>query len=241
MTISTTSAVVGGALSDIGWDGGAYLDVLNVALCDVRPSFETERFRRAFRDQAIDRDWFASLLASNLYMEGYSAGRLKQYAGVVGDGPLQRDLARHAQDEARHSRQFYDLIFLVFPHLDDPTLRAEAEANVVDLNEITDCPAGYPTPPEDELVNSLILMNLFEIKALYLGNYLKPFIAAHAPVAHAPAACAMIERIAGDECHHIAYTARHLDRFIRQRGPTGIASLMSGFLEQMNHLEEYHL
>lgn len=237
-----THDVVRGALAGSArWDGGAYLDVLSCALNDARPNFETTRYRDTFREQAVDRDWFASLLASNLYMEGYSAGRLLQYAGVVSDPALARDLARHAHDEARHSRQFHDLIFMVFPHLDTPMLRDEAAANVVDLDAIIPCPADYPAPPPDELLNSLILMNLFEIKALYLGNFLKPFVRAHAPEAHATAAESIIGGIASDECHHIAYTARHIDAFVRERGRDEVAALMSGFIEQMNGSDDFHL
>ena len=242
MTVGLTRNVVREALSGTAcWDGGGYLDALTRALDDARPNFETPRYHAAFREQAVDRDWFASLLASNLYMEGYSAGRLLQYSGVVGDRALQRDLARHARDEARHSRQFYDLIFLVFPHLDTPALRADANANVVDLDAIIPCPADYPAPPPDELLNSLILMNLFEIKALYLGNYLKPFVRAHTPTADARVAEAIIGGIAGDECHHIAYTARHIDAYVRERGTADVASLMSGFIEQMNGSDDFHL
>ena len=243
MAAGLTRKVICEALSGAAsWDGGGYLDALTRALDDALPNFETPRYQGAFREQAVDRDWFASLLASNLYMEGYSAGRLKQYSGVIsGDGTLQRDLARHAHDEARHSLQFYDLLFLVFPHLDTPTLRREAKANVVDLDAITPCPADYPAPSSDELLNSLILMNLFEIKALYLGNYLRPFVRAHAPAAQAREAEAIICGIAGDECHHIAYTARHIDAYVRELGADAVASLMSGFIEQMNGSDDFHL
>ena len=223
-----------------GWDGGAYKDLLVQGLRSARPNFETDAYRRSFREHAVDRRRFASVLASNLYMEGYSAGRLKQYAGTMRDGSLRRDLMRHAQDEARHSRHFLDLLFLVFPDLDTPTFRQEAESNVIDLDAVSPCPLDYPAPSSEELLNSLILMNLFEVKALFLANYLKPFAQAHAPVESAQSVRSIVEGIAQDERHHIAYTSRHIDAHVREMGSGGVADLISGFIELMNGSDDFH-
>ena len=238
---SLTGVSVRDALALAGWSGRSYLEFLTRALSSVRPNFETDRYRQAYREQAIDRAWFTSLLASNLYMEGYSAGRLQQYAGVVGDVSLANDLIRHANDEAHHSRLFLDLIFLVFPDLDTVDFRRQAEANVVDLGTISPCPADYPTPGSEELLNSLVLMNLFEIKALHLVRYLKPFIRAYVPAKHAREAIGIVDSIARDECHHIAYTAKHIESFIADVGKDAITELMTGFIEQMNLVDEFHV
>ncbi|MBS0505248.1 MAG: hypothetical protein JSS55_15925 [Proteobacteria bacterium] len=242
MSVSLTCDLVAQTLTDtVRWDGRRYLIALGQALGEVPPDFEGAGYRAAFRERAVNRQWFASLLASNAYMEGYSAGRLQQYAGVVGSDALKRDLKRHAADEARHSRSFAGLIFQIFPHLDSAWLRQEAEAHVVDLTLITPCPADYPTPTDDEILNSLILMNLFEIKALYLGNYLKPFAAAHAPAEAAEVVQESVARIAQDECYHIAYTARHIDTLLDRFGLDDVASRIAGFVEMMNKAEDYSI
>jgi hypothetical protein len=241
MTISFTHTIVSEALSRTHEQScAAYMDALADGLRNVEPNFATDAYRKAFRERATDRDWFSSLLASNLYMEGYSAGRLKQYSGVVTDDLLRRDLSRHAVDEARHSRQFHELLFLTFPHLDTVALRLEAEENVVNLDTVTPCPPDYPAPSAEEVLHSLILLNLFEIKALFLGNFLKPFVEAHAPAAHKDEARTIISTIAADECHHIAYTARHLTALVRSHGRDEVAELISGFIEQMNSSDDFH-
>jgi hypothetical protein len=242
MIESLTCNVVRDAFASVAkWSGGGYVTALDLALNQVRPNFETHAYETAFRQNALDQQQFASLLASNLYMEGYSAGRLKQYAGVVDNPQLKSDLFRHAADEARHSRQFFELICLVFPKLVQGAVKDEAERNVIDLDAVSACPAGYPAPPAEEVLNSLILMNLFEIKALILGNMIKPFAVAHAPRSNADQAEAIVTNIARDECHHIAYTARHIDRFIGQQGPVAIAETMAGFIEMMNGSDDFYI
>ncbi len=241
MSHNLTRDVVSDAFASVAkWSGGDYVTALDLALKQVRPNFETKAYESAFRENAVDQQQFASLLGSNLYMEGYSAGRLKQYAGVIENPQLKRDLFRHAADEARHSRQFFELLCLVFPDLVQGVVKEEAERNVIDLDAVSECPRGYPAPPEEEVLNSLILMNLFEIKALILGNMIKPFAVAHAPQANAQQAGAIVTTIARDECHHIAYTARHIDRFIKLQGPAPVAATMAGFIEMMNGSDDFH-
>jgi hypothetical protein len=236
----TYDRVLDALSSTTRWGGGDYVAALECALSNARPNFETFEYRESFRQRAVNRDWFASLLASNLYMEGYSAGRLKQYAGVISDSGFQRDLMRHARDEARHSREFFNLLFLVFPHLDTEGLRAEAESNVIDFDSVTPCPADYPAPSDEELLNSLILMNLFEIKALFLGSFIKPFVIAHAPREDAECAGGIVSGIVRDECYHIAYTAKHIDAFARRLGVRYVADTMASFVDLMNGSDDYH-
>lgn len=238
-----TFDVVAGVLQSCsGWDGGRYLEVLGLALDRVRPNFESEAFRDAFRQQAIDRPWFASLLASNLYMEGYSAGRLQQYGQVIGEQRLAAHLQRHAEDEARHSRLFHELLFATFPELlQDEGFRGEADDNVVDLASVSRCPPDYPVPAQEEVFNSLVLMNLYEVKAAFLGNYLLPFACAHAPAASADRVGSVLRSILQDEGHHITYTAKHLDQRIAEWGFDAAVETVAGFIELMNMDTSYHV
>ncbi len=84
-------------------------------------------------------------------------------------------------------------------------------------------------------------MNLFEIKALYLGNFLKPFEAAHSPVESAQTVQESVARIARDECYHIAYTARHIDTLLDSFGLNDVTLRIAGFVEMMNKAEDYSI
>src|SRR3546814_551491 len=102
-----------------------FLMRLDEAFADVPPTYACAWFGDLFRKRAREADWVASLLASDSYMEGYSAGRLWQYAGIQSDPGLGDSLRRHGMDEARHSKMFTSVLFKIFPRLESEFLHSE--------------------------------------------------------------------------------------------------------------------
>jgi tRNA isopentenyl-2-thiomethyl-A-37 hydroxylase MiaE len=93
---------------------GAHLVHYAAALrraCEVHPPpYGQAWFGRQFRHPCSDASRFAHLLASDAHMEGYSAGRLVEFAGWVDDRALATAIRAHARDESRHSRVFGHLL-----------------------------------------------------------------------------------------------------------------------------------
>jgi hypothetical protein len=184
-----------------------FLMLLDAAFADVPPAYASAWFGDLFRKRAREADWVASLLASDSYMEGYSAGRLWQYSGIQSDRRLGNSLRRHAMDEARHSKMFTSVLFKTFPNIESEPLRTEMATNTPDLATHPTYPTDYPAPGEEELLNSMIMVNLFEIKALVLGKLFRPVVTAYAPEDAKIAVDGMMSAILEDEGHHIAYSA----------------------------------
>lgn len=207
-----------------GRDRPHYCELIEAALASEPPTYATQRFADLFRLRGRDASWLASLLASDSYMEGYSAGRLWQYAASLGDAALAEAMRRHARDEAKHSRMFSAAVLRTFPSLDCEDLSRELYANAPDLDHLDVAAFALDTPSDDELLNSILLINLFEIKALLLGLMTKPLIVAHAPQDRRGALGRMMDTILGDEARHILYSADFLEAKCRHGQRAEVAS-----------------
>lgn len=200
----------------------------------VPPAYGLSTFGNAFKLQSRDACWVASLLASDSYMEGYSASRLWQYASCLQDQVLADSLRRHARDEAKHSRMFAASLFKVFPTLEDPALRSSLQSNSPEFDRIQVGPHLLDNPSPQELLNSMALINLHEIKALVLCRLMKPVTLAHAPAKNRPALNRLFANIENDEIHHISYSALYLERALETIGEAYIKELLVSFQHALN-------
>jgi hypothetical protein len=210
--------------------------LLDDAFVTIPPAYQDEWFGNLFRGHGRDPSWLASLLASDSYMEGYSARRLWQYAATLPDPELARRMRKHATDEARHSKIFSRATLKTFPTLEAPEIRVQLDGNAPNLKaEQLYLEAGW-WPSEEEILTSMILVNLFEIKALVLGLMTKPLVIAHAPEANRTILRKMFDAIIRDEADHIDYSADYLERACRsgKRGLVGAA--LREFTGTMNEL-----
>jgi hypothetical protein len=197
------------------------------------PPYGQAWFGRRFRQHCGDASRFAHLLASDAHMEGYSAGRLWEFAESVEDRALSAALLAHAVDEARHSRVFGRLLLTLFPSVADEVKRTVAAfAPRVALDEPRLCPQRH-APTDSELLNSVIMVNLYEVKALVLERLLHPVLVAYATDATRPKVESAILAILRDEVAHIRYTAEYVDRAI-SADPDGVGSIMSDFQWALN-------
>lgn len=213
-----------------------YLSLLDDAFVAAPPVYGEKWFGDLFRTLGRNPNWVASLMASDSYMEGYSAGRLWQYAGVLDNPMLSQSMLRHADDEARHSRIFTKTLFKTFPSLENPTLLDELNRNAPDLDRHPSYPDDFPSPSEEEILNSMILINLFEIKALVLGKLMQPLAVAHAPEDHKRVVSRMLGAIVGDEAHHIRYSADFIEHACQQGHRDVVATALRDFQQTLNEV-----
>src|SRR5271169_2031084 len=106
-------------LGSLPASSAAELPVYAIALRDACEASSAPHaraaFGRRFRLLARDPSWFASLLTSDVNLEGYSAFQLWHWAESIRDDHVRELVQAHASDEARHSRMFASLLRILFP------------------------------------------------------------------------------------------------------------------------------
>lgn len=211
------------------------------ACAHATPAFGTKSFGDEYRRLVCDPSWFASLIASNADLEGYSAKQLWSYANVMEDGPLCDGLRKHAFDEARHSKMFSSLLFLTFPRAETPELRLRLSSLSPDLAVQKLRPEIPKERSADETLNSLVLMNLHETKALVLEYLIEPALVAYAATPNHKAIKRMMESLVRDELEHIRYTAAFIEEIAGQGRLDEVVVLMRDFLEILNAVTDDEL
>lgn len=182
------------------------------------PPYDEPWFIHLHHQLARDPSWFASLLASNVDMEGYSSRQLWAYATALGSDEFGAALRRHALDEARHSRVFAYLLFLLFPRLKSAELveKFSAMSPRHKRQDVVSVPADKPRRPPEEVLNSAVLISLHEIKALILEQMLRPVLLAYATAETRSKVERAMDAIIRDEMAHIQYSAAYVDRLIKR-------------------------
>lgn len=202
--------------------------------CESGPPYGVAWFGREFRRLADDPSWFASLLVSDVDLEGYSASQLWSYADGVADPAFAVGLRVHAADEARHSRMFASLLFTLFPRLETPELRDRLKGLAPPL-----APAGVAAPApggplDEEQLNSAILINLHEVKALMLERLLRPALLDYAPEPQRARVAAVADRLIADEINHIRYSAAFIQSAAAAGRHDEVMDAMADFQETLN-------
>lgn len=229
------------ALSD-GSTRSTYSQVLAQALVGNSPPYSKGWFGNDFRRRSRDPEWLISLLLSNVDMEGYSAGRLWEYSTCIPQGAIASGIRKHACDEAKHSRMFARIAFSTFPRIETEQLRVRLQGCAPALNLTTSVANGESESHDfEELLNSLILLNLFEIKALFLEKLLTPVLLAHAPEANRAYLERVMAIIVRDEVGHIRYTADFLADLANQGYEEHIVVSMREFQAVLNRVTEKEL
>jgi ribonucleotide reductase beta subunit family protein with ferritin-like domain len=234
MVHNAVSDLTLGALGASGDRLVRYGTALRRACEDNPPPYGQAWFGRQFRQYCKDATRFARLLASDAHMEGYSAGRIWEFAESVEDPALSAALFTHAADEARHSRVFGHLLTTLFPAgaSDDVRRTLAGFAPRLSLHDRRAAPAR-DAPTDDELLSSVIMINLYETKALVLERLLHPVLLAYATDATRPKVESAILAILRDEVAHIRYTAEYVDREMAA-DPERVAGIMSEFQWALN-------
>lgn len=234
---SFAGSVVSRALDAAGGSSlHQYRELIDLAFASVQPAYATQSFGDLFRRRGRDATWVASLLASDSYTEGYSATRLWQYASSLPDKSMELALMRHAKDEAKHSKLFATAVLKTFPQLGGPSLRSSLESNTPNLDQVDVRDLLLNPPSQDELLSSMLLINLYEVKALFLCMMTKPVALAHAPAENTSGLGKLFDSIAQDEGHHIRYTAAYLEEACNQGHRQVVESMLREFQESINQV-----
>lgn len=207
--------------------------------CETNPPPYGEHwFGKEYRRMARNPSWFANLLISDADLEGYSSKQLWIYANSVNDSKMSKDLKRHAIDEARHSKIFGKILFLIFPEIATDELREKLNEmspslslNGIETSELNTVSVSYK-----ETLNSLILINLFEIKALLLQRLLQPTLFAYGNSELNPKIQRSTNSLIADEIRHISYTAEYLEAAASIGYSDYIYSAMSDFQKYLNQI-----
>ncbi len=217
-----------------------YEQVLHNALLSSPPPYEKRWFGNEFRRLGRDPSWLAGLLVSDANMEGYSARRLWQYAVAIEDKSLSSGMLSHAQDEAKHSRMFGRMLLDTFPQLRSDQVAAQLLSYVPRLHESSTDPKDYwsATPTFEEILNTMIMVNLYEVKALVLGKLLSPVVLAHAPEKNRRRIAKMLEVILADESRHIRYSADFIERVCCNGHKKFVQTAIVEFQSMLNKLTE---
>lgn len=216
--------------------GESYLRHIDAAFESAPPVYLDERFGSTFRMCGRDPSWLAALLASDAHMEGYSAVRLWQYATAFKSDALADRIRQHASDERRHSLMFGAMLLKVFPSLPRDCLQDALRYSMDPLADVAGGADFGAGPSQEEIVNSMVLMNLYEFKALVLCKLTRPLVLAHAPADVRPALARTFERIERDEARHIAYTAEFLDAACLRGRDQQVRDAMKEFQQTINRV-----
>lgn len=211
-----------------------YSRALKAAFASAPPPYGERSFGDEFRCMARDPSWLAGLLVSNADLEGYSGRQLWLYANGVQDPDFASEMRQHARDEVSHSKLFARLLFELFPTLATDSRRRELAAMARPLREI---PATPKAPWQlEELLNSVILINLHEVKALVLERLLEPVLLAYAGAASLSSCERMAERLLADEVEHIRYTARFVERAAEEGSEDYVLNAFRDFQGAINQV-----
>jgi hypothetical protein len=128
---------------------------------------------------------------------------------------------------------FAGLLFLIFPELKQQGgLQERLTSMSPDLGSI----AVVPCPPVglEEVINTAILINLHEVKALILEALLRPLAIAHAQPCHRPRVARVIDQLISDEISHIRYTATFIESAVQNGYRDYVSKAMVGFQALLN-------
>lgn len=212
-----------------------YAVLLRKALTAESTPYGEAAFGVQYRWLARKPSFFASLLVSDAHLEGYSAGQLWGYADQLEDQDFAAGMRAHARDEARHSRMFANLLFSLFPGLRaQEDLERRLAGMAPRLDSATSATAPTRTAPAEEVLNTAILINLHEVKALVLESLLKPLAVAYSSPATAPRSQTLVDRLIDDEVRHIRYTAEFIERSVADGGRAHVEDAIVGFQGLLN-------
>jgi hypothetical protein len=231
---NVVSSLALGALADPGL--ATYAFALDRACESSPPPYGESWFGKEYRRVTRDPSWFASLMVSDVDLEGYSATQLWSYADALGGADFADGLRRHALDEARHSKMFAALLFTIFPQLRSDELTAKLRDKSPDLRPSTSTVLDAPHAgrPFEEVLNSAILINLHEVKALVLEQLLRPVLLAYATPDTVQRVARIADAIISDEVRHIRYSAQFVESAARRGYRDYVIDAIADFQQTVN-------
>jgi len=214
-----------------------YSSAVLKAFGDVSPIFSRSQYSDLFWHCAVEvPGWFAQVLIANAEAESKGSAKLiRMWSTMASASPLSASILRHARDESRHSRLFLDLI--------DWTMRNQVERKFVDQlrKTLPDVRVGELPQQSDEisqvtLIDSLVQMNIGEIRTRVHIELFAPILAELAPAPDKAQTIKVLQTLARDEIRHITYTAELLEQAAEHGQSDLIAQLFRTRLSDFNSI-----
>ena len=217
----------------------SYRRALVSACAKYPPAFGRKSYADYYRRQARDPDWVALSLATNAQGEGDGAEHLWDLAASTPDAEVARQIQQHAVDEARHSRGYVTLLGLIFPKQTDAQLLAKLKQLSPGYTMKSPLRAhkrsAYSRPAT---VDEFIQMNIAEMRTRVQHLFQRPVLIGYCPPARRTRVRRILDSLLRDETHHIAYTARLIERAAQAGGPAGVVNLMHERMRDFNEITE---
>jgi len=189
-----------------------YLACFRAAVADDVPPYFLKEYGESFRRHILSPMWVIQCLISNAIKEGEGSLDLGVIADSCADGELRAQLVGHLEDEARHCRLYLRLIDVVFPGSLPKDVLTELEAK---LPPLIHTPTEQPPMDDWQLLDSLIQVNLGEVRTCIHQRLLEPVLHAYCPPNNFPKLEQALKWLASDETRHIQYTAQRIGQLAR--------------------------
>lgn len=217
-----------------------YSKAFRAACSSNPPPYAKAWYGQLFRELACNPEWFANLLVANAHMEGYSSKQIWDYSQSIADAELANNIRLHALDEARHSKIFPKMLNLTFPEALDEELSFKLKQLSPDLMQWHSSGvasvSNTPLMTEQQVLNTLIQINIFETQALLLQYLLRPPLLAHSSSDVHSRLLRFCSSLIADEIKHIKYTALYIERAMLRGHEEYIYSAMIDFQAMFNQM-----
>jgi hypothetical protein len=187
-----------------------YSESLRSACEAYPPPFGMKWYGDKYRQLACNPTWFASSLIGNSVKEAEGSQKLWELAGQTNNQEVAEQIRLHAIDEARHSRLYIQMLDLVFPASLENQVRTELE-NILPKYTFKDYPKKLSSKSDSYVLDSLIQMNIGEIRTRINQLLLRPIILAYCKSNYKDKLIQILKSLLEDETKHITYTAKLID------------------------------
>jgi hypothetical protein len=211
-----------------------------VSACEkYPPAFGKKAYADFYRRQARNPDYVALSLATNAQGEGDGAEHLWDLAASTPDREVARQIQQHAIDEARHSRGYVTLLELIFPRQVDARLVARLKKLSPGYTHKSPLKANKRSAyARAATVDEFIQMNIAEMRTRVQHLFQRPVLLRYTRPAQRARVRRILDSLLRDETHHIAYTARLIERAAQSAGAARVVDLMHERMRDFNEITE---
>lgn len=224
------------ALTEIGEKNLIKYSENLVAACESSPPpFGFAWYGEKYRKLACKPDWFAYSLINNALKESEGSQKLWELSGQTNDPNISEQIRLHAIDESRHAHLYVKIFDLVFPHAIEFSLRSEVNNSLPNYSR-TDLPARLSSVSETYVLDSLIQMNIGEIRTRINQLLMSPIILAYCSEERREQLRKLVDSLLVDETRHIGYTAQLIEQAISSGYGEFVCNIMHKRLAEFNKM-----
>jgi hypothetical protein len=214
-----------------------YLAVLDRALTEEPPPFDTAAYADIYLNAAANWQWMAVSLITNAEREGDGAKRLWSLAACCDDDGARPLLKQHAVDESRHALLYLALLDLTFGGHIDPKFRRE-------LNELSPkyslrqelAPVEGSRYAKNPSIDDFIQMNIAEVRTAIHHIMQRPAMASYATAETQKRIVSIQNALLRDELKHVNYTAGLIERIAQRLTSEELSALFRRRFRDFNQI-----